>query len=318
MKPLDAIEFLSSIPLASHFTVALPESEDSRVQAAAQTLLQAGGSVWLWKNSQKKKRQEHPRLTWVSSDLYEEPVYQTLQTRLPPGKYAEADLRQKARSPLYQACWLLAQGKVDTALAGAVTPTADVIRAGLMLLGLAEGVKTVSGAFFLEKGSEQYVFSDCGVVITPTESQLVDIAAAAAHFYQRITGKNPQVAFLSFSTHGSAQHPLAENTRRAAQVFHERYPHISSDGELQVDAALDLTIRQRKAPHSPLVDTANVLVFPNLEAGNIAYKLMQRLGGFSAYGPILQGFARPLSDLSRGASAQDIVAAAYLTALSLK
>jgi phosphate acetyltransferase len=203
-----------------------------------------------------------------------------------------------------------------------VHTTAEVLRAALWCIGTAAGIRTVSSAFymcvpsFLDTGEPAVLtFTDGSVVPDPDASQLADIAAAAADARRAIVGDEPRIAFLSYATRGSAGGASVEKVRLACELFRERCPDVAADGELQADAALVASIRKRKAPGSPLDRPANVLVFPNLDAGNIAYKLVQRLAHAEAIGPVLQGLARPCNDLSRGASAEDIVNVACITAL---
>ena len=229
--------------------------------------------------------------------------------------------RATMSDPLFYAAMLVRAGHADGSVAGAIRTTADVLRAAILCVGPAPGIKTVSSAFYMvvppfrSAEYEVLTFTDASVVPEPSAEQLADIAEGAAIARSKIVGDAPRVAFLSFSTQGSAQSASTEKVRAAVELFRARRPDVVADGELQADAALISDIARRKAPDSELAGRANVLVFPNLDAGNIAYKLVQRLAHAEAIGPVLQGLAKPCNDLSRGASTDDILNVACITAL---
>ena len=221
-----------------------------------------------------------------------------------------------AAEPVNFGAALVALGEAEGCVAGAVYPSGDVVRAALWAIGTAPGVSLVSSAFYMVMADDLVLtFTDCAVVPEPTPGQLAEIALAAARDRSRLVGDAPRVAFLSYSTKGSARGPHVARVQEAAAHFLQLAPHIVSDGELQADSALSPEVGERKAPGSAVAGRANVLVFPDLDSGNIAYKLVQRLGGAAAIGPILQGLARPMADLSRGASPDDIVEVSAMVAL---
>ena len=232
----------------------------------------------------------------------------------------EEEAAKKAQDPLYLGCLMIKNGDADGELAGARGTTADTIRPAFQILKTKPGCKIVSGAFLMFTPAKQLgedgflIFADCAVNPCPSAEELAQIAVSTAETARCIAGIEPRVAMLSFSTKGSAKHELVDKVIEATRVAHELNPNVKLDGELQADAAIVAKVGASKAPNSDIAGKANVLVFPDLQSGNICYKLVQRLAGAEAVGPVMQGMAAPINDLSRGCSVEDVVNVVAITA----
>ncbi|MCV2449599.1 MULTISPECIES: phosphate acetyltransferase [Paracoccus] len=315
MKPLDRIH-AEARARARH--IILPEGDDPRVAEAARRITEQRLARVTLMNG--------PAIPGVTALVpAEAPDLAELadhwhRLRAARGMTADRALSEM-RDPIRQAAMRVRLGQADGTVGGAVATTADTVRAALQIIGKAPGAGIVSSFFLmLACGPEApvrggMIFSDCGLVIQPDAAELAAIARAAAASCRQLLAEKPRVALLSFSTAGSAEHPSLGRLREALALIRAAEPDLEVDGELQFDAALDEAIRAKKAPQSRLTGRPNVFIFPDLAAGNIGYKIAQRLGGLTAIGPILQGLARPANDLSRGCSVNDIVNATAITAI---
>lgn len=312
-------------------TIVLPETSDKRTLIAASHIMQEGIADIIMVGDEEKIMDgagwlevELDGVVVVNpktSDLTEKYVQLLYETRKAKGMTIEKAREKLLNDYLTFGVMMVKANDADGMVAGACHATADTLRPALQILKTAPGVKLVSGFFIIDVPDCPYgadgtfLFADCGLNQDPTAEELAAIAETSAKSFQSLVGVKPMIAMLSHSTKGSAKHPLVDKVVEATQIAKEQYPYLCIDGELQTDAALVPAVAKSKAPGSEVAGKANVLVFPNLDCGNIGYKLVQRLGKAEAYGPMLQGIAKPVNDLSRGCSWEDIVGVVALTAV---
>ena len=311
-------------------TIILTESEDKRVLEAAEKVKKEGfANVILIGNEEDAKKRAKannidisgiPVINPETSEKYEEYVNSFYELRKAKGMTVDK-AREMLKDNMYFGTMMVKMGDADGLVSGACHSTANTLRPALQILKTAPGTKLVSAFFLMVVPDCKYgengifIFGDSGLVENPTADELSEIAISSSKSFEQLTGKEAKVAMLSYSTYGSAQSELTEKVIEATKLLREKMPNLICDGELQLDAAIVPEINSSKAPGSPLKGEANTLIFPNLDAGNIGYKLVQRLAKAEAYGPLCQGIAKPVNDLSRGCNSDDIVGVVAITAV---
>ena len=327
---MNFIETIKNKAKSEMKTIILPEAEDIRVLEATEKVGKEGfAKIILVGNTEKTKEIAKENNIDISSaeiidpessEKYEEYAKAFYELRKAKGM-TEEEARKILKNPVYFGMMMVKQGDADGLVSGAAHSTSDTLRPALQILKTAPGTKLVSAFFLMNVPNCEYgedgvfVFADSGLKENPDSDKLAEIAASSAKSFEQLTGKEAKVGMLSYSTYGSAKSELTEKVIEATKFLKERYPEIKADGELQLDAAIIPEIAKSKAPGSEVAGHCNTLVFPNLDAGNIGYKLVQRLAKAEAYGPLCQGIAKPVNDLSRGCSSDDIVGVVAITAV---
>lgn len=308
--------------------IVLPEGTEPRTLKAAEIVLKEGIADLVLLGKEEEIREKAKGLDISKAEIVDPEKSPNLERyakeyyELRKNKgMTEEKAERLMRDPMYYGCMMVKLGDVDGMVSGAIHATADVFRPAFQIIKTAPNVKVVSSAFIMEVPECKYgsdgvfIFADCAINPNPTAEELAAIAIASAHTAKVLAGIEPKVAMLSFSTKGSANHELVDKVKRATEIAKELAPDLLIDGELQVDAAIVKEVGELKAPGSPVAGQANVLIFPDLQAGNIGYKLVQRLAKANAIGPISQGLAKPVNDLSRGCSVEDIVNVIAITSV---